>query len=81
MYRPQLGEEISKITIGPDIKDGMTFKVGNAVGTMRISKIERNENNFFLMGAVMYMVYVKKNDYEYVWKTFENVPITVEYKI
>jgi hypothetical protein len=85
MFRAEAGERIKKITIGPDLKDGMSFVVGGPKRStgFEISRIVRNEDNRFILGDVIYVVYAFRkedpNKEEFVWKTFERVPITTEY--
>lgn len=72
---------IKKITIGPDIKNGFTYKVGGPLlkGSIEISTIEEVKKN------EIYSIYVKKtndpNAAEAHWKDIVGMPTTIEYNI
>lgn len=72
---------IRKIIVG-DAKDGFAFVVGQHYGKNRdilISRIVRDENAYFLLGAVTYIVYAKIAGKESAWKLFERQPIIAEF--
>jgi hypothetical protein len=85
LYRTPIGT-IYSIKIGLHPKDGMNFNLGQKIyisnDECEISEIVRDENNFFLFGIVRYIIYAKdiKNGNHFVWKTYENVPISVTCK-
>jgi hypothetical protein len=84
LFRLDLGE-IRKITIG-DVKNGFSFSVGTVVNVggdeIKISKIVRDENSFFIFGSILYVIYVKNsNGEEKIWNYIENQPVRVECKL
>jgi hypothetical protein len=76
--------KIRKIVLGTNPVQGLSFVVGNEVrrGTGKIvSSIIEELNNYHKFGVVRYWVYYKDNgsDKEYVWKSFVNIPVLIEY--
>jgi hypothetical protein len=79
--------KIFRISIGPDPKDGMSYFVGQKIHTGSgnnrddcvITRIVRNENNFYLFGNMAYIIYAKRNDSgkEFVFRFCENMPVYV----
>lgn len=81
MDKTQAGD-IRKITIG-DLKNGFCFQVNQTVpagdNPLTITKIIRDENNFYFFGCIQYQIYAKlKDEPQFVWKYFENQPVYVE---
>lgn len=80
----QVNGIIRKICIG-DIKEGITYKKGQKMfgGVITIMDIVRDEAYHTHYGRVRYDIYVKKNNSEYtrLWKSFLDVPMTIEYDI
>lgn len=74
--------EIRKITVGTDLKLGMHYVVGSKIGDMTISRIEEDVyDNFFLQNK-SYVIFVTKDGInELVWKKFDKLPISIEYKL
>ena len=74
---------IRKISIG-DIKEGITYKVGQFMlgNTLLIEQILLDLDSLETHGFRIYDVYVsdQKNNVR-IWKSFENVPTSVEYDI
>ncbi len=81
MDKIQAGK-IRKITIG-DLKTGFSFTVGQKIQAgskeIEISEIIRDENNFYFFNVLRYIIYVKQGDETFIWNTFENHPMRVEY--
>jgi len=76
--------KIRKITIGSNPKDnGIAFQIANRAGNdgYIISNIIEDTNNFFSLGAVRFLVFIKlpNSDKEFLWKSFQGVPTSVEY--
>ena len=62
---------------------GQEVKLDGTPGVM-VSKIIRDENNFFQFGVIRYIVCVRKpgSEDDIVWKTYEGpIPVTATYKI
>lgn len=79
-YRADLPGEIRKITFF--LKNEFIFTVGQETSNLKITKIERDENNSVMVGMLMYRIYAKQaNGEEFVWKTLEGIPCVVEYFI
>jgi len=76
---------IRKIIIGSDLKEGMTYKVGQVMNQGRITikgivyDIECQMNT----GDRKYDIFVTENssDNTRIWKSFINVPTSIEYDI
>ena len=72
---------IKKITIGPDPKNGFTFRIGAQIrspkGTITVSSIDEVKENEH------YSIYVKKGEEtaEVLWKSISGMPTTIEYNI
>jgi len=75
---------IRKISIG-DIKEGITYKVGQRMMGDRIliEQILPNLEALESMGVVQYDIYVSEKDSDSVrlWKSFIGVPTSIEYDI
>ncbi len=73
---------IRKITIGNNPKEGgIAFQVGGKTidDEYRISSIIEDTNSFFSFGDIRYLVFISNGKKEYLWKSFQRVPVTVEY--
>ncbi len=74
--------EIRKITVGTDLKLGMHYVVGSKIGDMTISRIEEDVYDNFFLHNKSYVIFVTKNGIdELVWKKFDKLPISIEYKL
>lgn len=75
---------IRKITIG-DLKDGITYKVGQSMmaGQITIRSIIHDVDFLEKAGINRYDIYVSQGEVRYsrLWKTFENMPVSIEYDI
>lgn len=75
---------IRKITIG-DLKDGITYKVGQEMlgGSIVIKSILHDVDYLLKNGINKYDILVspKGETYTRMWKSFENMNISVEYDI
>ena len=79
--------KIFKISIGPDLKKGMSYQVGQKVYTGKgddrvesiIKRIVRSEQNFHLFGNIAYVIYAQRSDNkkEFIFRFFENMPVYV----
>ena len=88
MDRLLLNNPIRKLIVG-DAKTGIAYVVGQIYGAFKITRIIRDENAYFLFGAVTYVVYAaktishengqNKNYPEVAWKLFERQPIILEF--
>jgi hypothetical protein len=80
MNRQTYGE-IRKLSVGAGDQPWVTFQVGNRGGRDgTISRIERNENEYYLHGSLVYVIYVKgPTGEERPWKMLENQPVVVEF--
>lgn len=72
-------EQIKKIVVGPDIKDGMHYGVGQIVskGANEIVQIKKERER-------VYQVRVKSTDGSdevKLWREFEHMPVSIEYNI
>lgn len=76
---------IRKISIG-DIKEGITYKVGQEMlgGRITIESIVKDMEYLTKYGISKYDVYVSRSDnplHVRIWKSFEGVPVSVEYDL
>jgi len=75
---------IRKISVG-DIKEGITYKVGQQMlgGRILIEQILKDYEALGQHGINTYHIYVSENgsDVVRIWKTFEDMPVSVEYDI
>ena len=77
--------KIRKIVLGTNPVQGMAIVVGitevNLKGQVfKVSQIIESTDNFFLFGSVRYFVFYRiGNGQERLWKSFINVPISIEY--
>lgn len=75
---------IRKITVG-DLKDGITYKVGQTMlgGKLLIESIIQDPDYLSNTGINRYDIIVREEgeNYSRLWKTFENMSISVEYDI
>jgi hypothetical protein len=74
---------IRKIIIG-DIKEGMTYKLDQVFsGSLQIIDIVHDIEAMYRNGDRKYDIYVKKRgvDNARLWKSFVNVPTSVEYDL
>lgn len=74
---------IRKISVG-DIKEGITYKVGQSMmgGRLYIEQILQDIDYLATYGISKYDVYVSENDSDLrIWKSFENQSVSVEYDI
>jgi hypothetical protein len=67
---------VRKITIGPDYKDGMHYLKGSPVmnGSAVIHEIIKQKNGDWV-------IWVKKEGEIMRWKTFENMPASIEHDL
>lgn len=76
--------EINQVSMGPDYKDAMKWKVGFPNGPQAkytISNIVINEYDSFYFGVRSYNIYAKnKNGEEYLLATTGGVPCMVHFK-
>lgn len=74
---------IRKAVFGDNPLNGMALVVnGLAVGESgyRVSSISEDNENHFVYGIVRYNIYIQKGkDEEVLWKSFERVPVSLEY--
>ncbi len=88
MNRAPINAPIRKITIG-DPQGGFAFQVGQQVRPkdggasfkpFEITRIVRDENNYFIFKQIVYIIYAKRLDGgpEFVWNYFERQTIRVE---
>lgn len=73
--------EIRKITIGNDLKTGMVYQVGTTVGGRTITRIEEDAFDGVFYDLKSYIVYVDVDGTEKEWKSFQKMPVTIEYRI
>ena len=75
---------IRKISIG-DIKEGITYKVGQEMmgGRILIESIVKDVESLLRFGINKYDIFVSKSgsDHARLWKSFENMSCSVEYDI
>ena len=75
---------IRKITIG-DLKEGITYKVGQAMlgGQITIKSIIQDPDYLNKTGVNRYDILVSQQNagVARLWKTFENMPVSIEYDI
>ena len=75
---------IRKISLG-DIKEGITYKVGQYMmgGRILIESIVKDVDAQAQHGINKYDIYVSESnaDYARLWKSFENLPVAIEYDI
>ena len=78
---------IRKITIGNDIKNGMHYVVGTTYnstgGKFTLSDIIFDERHWLKYKTLKVDLYVKfKGDEDdYIWKSFQDMPIAFEYNL
>lgn len=65
---------IRKISIGPDYKNAMHFRVGQFIQNVCIHSIAQVENN-------TYQIYAEKDGVVVLWKVIENMPVILEMDI
>lgn len=79
--------EIRRITLGRDHKEAMSFAVGQNLSTpthkLKITEIIFDADAFQISGASKYVIYVLVDDEKesVPFKSYENMPVTVEYNI
>ena len=75
---------VRKISIG-DLKNGITYKVGQEMGggRMTITEIKLDVETTDEIGTTKYDITVMEHGSEYhrKWKSFIGMPVTVEYDI
>ena len=75
---------IRKITIG-DLKEGITYKVGQSMlgGQILIKSIIQEPDYINKTGVNRYDIYVSQfgSGVSRLWKTFEDMPVSIEYDI
>lgn len=79
--------EIRKISAGPNPNDSFamfveqTFKLKGI--DYEVSNIIEDTQSFNMFGVTRYNVYLRKigGGKEILWKAYENVPVSIEYKI
>jgi hypothetical protein len=80
-------ENIRKITIGSDIKNGMHYVVGTNYNTPNcrfvLSDIVYDERHWLKYGTLKVDLYVKFEGSEElsIWKSFQAMPIAFEYNL
>ena len=72
-------ERIKKITVGPDIKDGMHYRVDQEISNKenKIVDIKRTEPR-------TYQIWVRSTDGTQevkLWREFEYMPVSIEYNL
>jgi len=87
---------IRKITLGHNpLNDGLALVLYQSAGPRhfgyKITAIRENDQNHIEYGITRYTVYIQKGDLkagkwvgegeEVVWKEFERVPVSIEYKL
>ena len=77
----RIHSEIRKIVVGNDLKTGMVYYVGMEMSGMKVSRIEEDDYDNFFLNLKSYIIFVIKNGEEFIWKKFERMSLTVEYKI
>jgi len=72
---------IRKISVG-DVKEGITYKVGQSQfsGQLTIASIERDGDDQIVNRYEVFEL-EKGSNHARVWKSFEDMPIAVEYDI
>ena len=78
--------QIRKISFGENpLSDASVFVVGNPAwkgSEYKVSTITEDYNNFFNFGVIRYNIYITKDGVnEFKWKSFERVPVAMEYTI
>jgi len=82
---PRHSRTIRKITLGLNpLREGLAFALGSSAGKKgsgyTITAIREDDQNHLEYGITRYIVYIKKEQGpEAVWKTFERVPVLIEY--
>ena len=72
--------KIRKITIGENPMNAMAFQVGKLMNDgYVISDIVEDTNNIHIYGCVRYLVFTEKDKKSSLWKSFERLPISIEY--
>jgi len=76
---------IRKIILGlSPLREGLVFALKGDAGQKgsgyKITSIREDDQNHLEYGITRYIVYIRRGDEpETVWKTFERVPIVIEY--
>lgn len=79
--------EVRKITVGTDPKNGLTYEVGSKANKEQytISHIGLSEYDNAVYNKRVYQVFItvngRKSRTEHIWKDFDGVPCSTEYKI
>jgi hypothetical protein len=58
---------------------GQRFKIGSTV--CPVEEIIRDTNSYYLHGKLVYAIYIRVGDEIILWKSYEDVPVTVTYFI
>lgn len=78
----RIHSEIRKISIGTDLKNAMNYVCNTKIGDMTITRIEEYEYDSFFFDTKSYVVYVTKDGInDEVWKRFDRMSVTIEYKL
>ncbi len=76
---------IRKIILGQNPLNGLAFTVAKKPGVgniimLNISNIVEDSDHYHSFGVVRYYVYYKlEGGEERLWKSFSNIPVTIEY--
>ena len=69
---------IRKIVIGQNPKDGMAYYVGMRAGSGNVSAIVLDEEHLYRHKMKRYLVYIKREDGQVLWKAIDEMPCMVE---
>lgn len=77
---------IHSILIGTNPKDCLRWDIGQLVGkdkSLKVTTIAHDETNFNLYGLKRYLVYVTPigQTEETLWRSYENIPVSLLYDI
>jgi len=72
---------IRKIVVGRDPKDGMAYFIGMRAGDGKVSAILMDEEFLFRHGKVRYLVYIRNNEGNNLWKSIHEMPCVIEYDL
>jgi len=72
---------IRKIVVGRDPKDGMAYFVGMKAGGGNVSAIVLDEEFLYRHGKTRYLVYIREDNAENLWKSVVDMPCMIEYDL
>jgi cyanophycinase-like exopeptidase len=72
---------IRKIVIGQNPKDGMAYYVGMKVGDGSVSAIVLDDEHLHRHRMKRYLVYIKRDDGQVLWKAIDEMPCLVEFDL